>query len=133
MKRKTLKDGTEAITVKRARTEQSSTIVAQPSVDLLRQYYHNVTSLRDYLVQHIPRSSKRRKRLLIKHGRELSAEDCEPAHQAELDLLDTTLVGWHRQLEVDIHVDSDRSAERNHVLSQHYTQEEVCVAEIIDI
>ncbi|RDW94000.1 telomerase reverse transcriptase [Aspergillus mulundensis] len=65
-------------------------------------YYRQVVTLRQYILQRIPRSSKARRRRIAAVGGEIAHNDADAApktqEKALADLLDTTLVGISKEL-----------------------------------
>lgn len=94
MKRKRSDDGT-TISRKSARIDQPETALRRPVVQLLKQYYRDVSTLRQFLVQKLPKRCKHRRRCFTRYGSTLLLDTDPSLHEAELDLLDNTLVGWN--------------------------------------
>ena len=59
---------------------------------LLQQYYANISSLRQYLVSKLPKTSKKRRRRLLHYGSG-SADDTPTADLRVASLLDGVIVG----------------------------------------
>ncbi|KAF2766008.1 hypothetical protein EJ03DRAFT_391235, partial [Teratosphaeria nubilosa] len=90
MKRKRAQNRADRCTSKRVRYDANAEL--HLTAPLLRQYYPNVTTLRQYLASRLSKASrKRRKRLLRLSGQD--SQDSEPGDDALAKLLDTTLVG----------------------------------------
>ncbi|PIA90296.1 Telomerase reverse transcriptase [Cercospora beticola] len=83
-------------TAQRANKKQKllAQLTERPSHALLEQYYPQVVTLRQYLASRLP---KKRRRKLQHYGRDATAKDDSPL----LDLLDTTLVGSFKHVQVD--------------------------------
>lgn len=73
-----------------------------PAVPLLEQYYHEVHSLRVYLASRLPKSSKKRRRILLQYGsQQFSAADADPRDDLEVaELLDGILVGTAKHVPI---------------------------------
>ncbi|KAL4996032.1 hypothetical protein BDV10DRAFT_187519 [Aspergillus recurvatus] len=73
--------------------------ICHPVISL---YYRQVVTLRQYILQRIPRSSRARRRRIAAVGGDDAAKDCPasaPKREKDLaDLLDTTLVGIPKEL-----------------------------------
>lgn len=123
---------------KRQRVGDNSTPKAafHPTVPLLDQYYQEVRSLRVYLASRLPKSSKKRRRRLLRYGLQ-SQPAAEPKDDlAVAELLDRILVGTARHLpdldldviEQDISVFTQQVSETDITLtpsSRHLKQSEV--------
>lgn len=82
--------------VKRQRTGEYK---HPPIVPLLQQYYHEVHSLRAYLVSHLPKSSKKRRRRLLHYGLQPAQDDSILVDSGTVQLLDEIQVGTSRHVE----------------------------------
>ena len=104
MKRKR-KSGPSAagLAAKRAKVDREST--SQATIPLLRQFYTQVLTLRQYLVARLSSGSKKRRRKVLHYG--IQQDECSEdiAQQAIVRLLDTTFVGVLTGMNVT-HVDS---------------------------
>jgi hypothetical protein len=76
--------------MKRQRTGDNK----QPAiVPLLQQYYHDVQSLRNYLVSRLPKSSKKRRRRLLHYGLQSAQDESILVDDGTAQLLDKIQVG----------------------------------------
>ena len=62
-------------------------------VPLLQQYYHEVYSLRNYLVSRLPKSSKKRRRRLLHYGLQSAHDESILVDNGIMQLLDSIQVG----------------------------------------
>lgn len=69
-----------------------------PIVPLLKQYYHEVHSLRNYLVSRLPRSSKKRRRRLLHYGLQSAQDESILVDDATARLLDEIQVGTSKHV-----------------------------------
>lgn len=69
-----------------------------PIVPLLQQYYHEVRSLRNYLVSRLPKSSKKRRRRLLHYGLQSAQDESILVDDATARLLDEIQVGTSRNV-----------------------------------
>lgn len=67
-------------------------------VPLLEQYYHEVHSLRTYLVSRLPKSSKKRRRRLLHYGIQPVQDESILLVDSVTQLLDTILVGTAKHI-----------------------------------
>ncbi|WPH03795.1 Hypothetical protein R9X50_00667800 [Acrodontium crateriforme] len=86
----------------------------RPSYALLRQYYPEVLTLRNYLVSRLPKTAKRRRRRIRQYGLHCGSES--PSEDGVVDLLDKTLVGSF----ASVSSDTDDSIEKDlTIFTQH--------------
>lgn len=85
-KRKTHDDGCEA---KRQRLRGGDEV--HPATSLLRQYYPQVSTLRQYLASQLSKGSKKRRKKVLHYG--LCVDGTDDPSLEVVGLLDTTLVG----------------------------------------
>jgi len=90
MKRKRKRHVTERIVKKQ---KLNCKVGSEATLPLLRQYYPQVLTLRDYLTSRLSKASKKRRRKVLHHGLQLSNWDGSSTDLAVLRLLDTTVVG----------------------------------------
>jgi telomerase reverse transcriptase len=132
MKRKR-KSHTGSGSVKKQRTNDNR---QAPIVPLLQQYYHEVHSLRTYLVSCLPKSSKKRRRRLLRYGVQPSEDESIVVDHGTAQLLDTIQVGTAKhiaaqdfeQLDQDITVFTQQVSESDISISPsagHLRQSEV--------
>jgi hypothetical protein len=76
--------------VKRQRTGDNK---QSPIVPLLQQYYHEVHSLRNFLVSRLPKSSKKRRRRLLHYGLQSAQDESILVDDGTAQLLDKIQVG----------------------------------------
>jgi telomerase reverse transcriptase len=69
-----------------------------PVAPLLEQYYHEVHSLRTYLVSRLPKSSKKRRRRLLNYGAQPVHDESILVDHGVAQLLDTILVGTAKHI-----------------------------------
>ena len=81
--------------VKRQRTGDNK---QSPIVPLLQQYYHEVHSLRTYLVSRLPKSSKKRRRRLLRYGLQHVQDESILVDDATAQLLDKIQVGTSKHV-----------------------------------
>lgn len=93
-KRKRQSRGAKA-SAKRQRTGDNK---QSPIVPLLQQYYHEVHSLRNYLVSRLPKSSKKRRRRLLHYGLQSAQDESILVHDGTVQLLDKVQVGTSRHV-----------------------------------
>ncbi|KAH9844449.1 Telomerase ribonucleoprotein complex - RNA binding domain [Teratosphaeria destructans] len=106
MKRKRAPNGADRCTSKRVRHDADAELhLAAP---LLRQYYPNVTTLRQYLASRLSKTSRKRRKRLLRSSSQ-GSQKSEPGLDALAKLLDTTLVGAfnHVSEAVDETIDRD--------------------------
>jgi telomerase reverse transcriptase len=128
MAKRKRKTHTERTSVKRQRTGDNK----QPSVVLLlQQYYHEVHSLRTYLVSRLPKSSKKRRRRLLRYGLQPAQDESILVDDGTAQLLDHIQVGISRhiedreeleQLDEDISVFTQQMSETDILVSPHTRQ-----------
>ncbi|QIX00073.1 hypothetical protein AMS68_005590 [Peltaster fructicola] len=85
--------------IKRPRIDKACTNNKQTTT-LLRQYYTNVCTLRQYLLCRLPDSARRRRRRLLKYGVEGIVEQ-DSSLAREVHLLDNIIVGSHKYVPLD--------------------------------
>ena len=96
MAKRKRKSHTARTSIKRQRTGDNK----QPSVvPLLQQYYHEVHSLRTYLVSRLPKSSKKRRRRLLRYGLQPAQDESILVDDGTVQLLDHIQVGTSRHME----------------------------------
>lgn len=76
---------------KRAKIETN--INDKPTWPLLRYYYPNVSTLRQYLAAKLSKTSKKRCRTSLRYGHDVRRDDVAEVDEALLKLLDETVVG----------------------------------------
>jgi len=81
--------------IKRQRTGDNK---QNPIVPLLRQYYHEVQSLRNYLVSRLPKSSKKRRRRLLHYGLQSAQDESILVDDGTVQLLDKIQVGTSKHI-----------------------------------
>jgi hypothetical protein len=84
-----------AASVKKQRTSDNR---QAPIVPLLQQYYHEVHSLRTYLVSCLPKSSKKRRRRLLRYGVQPSQDESILVDDGTAQILDTIQVGTAKHI-----------------------------------
>jgi len=67
-------------------------------VPLLQQYYHEVQSLRNYLVSRLPKSSKKRRRRLLHYGLQSAQDESILVNDGTAQLLDKIQVGTSKHV-----------------------------------
>ena len=81
--------------VKRQRTGDNK---QSPIAPLLQQYYHEVHSLRNYLASCLPKSSKKRRRRLLRYGLQSAQDDSILVDDGTAQLLDSIQVGTSKHV-----------------------------------
>lgn len=67
-------------------------------VPLLQQYYHEVHSLRNYLVSRLPKSAKKRRRRLLHYGLQSAQDESILVDDGTAQLLDKIQVGTSKRV-----------------------------------
>ena len=81
-------------------------IADPPAWPLLRQYYHNVTPLRQYLASKLAKVSRKRSTAILRYGKD--GESSALSHQRLTSLLDNTAVGTFNDVDVVSAEDIDK-------------------------
>lgn len=89
-----------------------------PTSSLLRRYYSEVVTLRQYLASHLP---KKRRRKLQQYGR----DGCADADDTVVNLLDTTIVGTFKHVSVE---DSSFSEDDVTVFTQQLSDSDASIS-----
>ena len=76
-----------------AKRQRTGDTKQSPIVPLLQQYYHEVHSLRNYLVSRLPKSSKKRRRRLLHYGLQSAHDESILVDDETVQLLDKIQVG----------------------------------------
>jgi telomerase reverse transcriptase len=121
MKRKR-KSHTTSASVKKQRTNDNR---QPPIVPLLQQYYHEVHSLRTYLVSCLPKSSKKRRRRLLRYGVQPSQDESILVDDGTIQLLDTIQVGTAKHIAAQ---DLEQLDQDTSVFTQQVSESDISIS-----
>jgi hypothetical protein len=97
-----------------------------PIVPLLQQYYHEVHSLRSYLVSRLPKSSKKRRRRLLHYGLQPAQDESILVDDGTLQLLDKIQVGASKH--IGIRGELEQLDEEISIFTQQVSETDVSVS-----